>query len=105
MATKNLMFRGIVAMTKEIMKEYEAIKEALKHVNEKGNAICPFCGSDTFSVWHVMLTATVKTTTDELIESDDGQFFRMCCTICGTETNVPLHDKKDKDGKKGSKSK
>jgi len=29
----------------------------------------------------------------------------MCCTICGTETNVPLHDKKDKDSKKGPKSK
>ena len=92
-------------MTKETMKEYEAIREALKKVNEKGSAICPFCGSDTFSVWHVMLTATVKTTTDEVVESNDSQFFRMCCTICGTETNVPLHDKKDKDSKKGPKSK
>jgi len=93
------------AMSKENMKEFEAIREALKQVNEKGNAICPFCGSDTFSVWHVALTATMKTTNDEIIESNDTQFFRVCCTICGTETNVPLHDKKDKDPKKGQKSK
>ena len=88
-----------------MMKEYEIIREALKQVNEKGNAICPFCGSDTFSVWHVMLTATIKTTTDEVIESNDNQFFRMCCTICGTETNAPLHEKKDKDSKKNPKNK
>lgn len=95
----------IDAMAKEMMKEYEAIREALKKVNDKGNAICPFCGSDTFSVWHVMLTATVKTTTDEVIDSNDSQFFRLCCTICGTETNAPLGDKKDKDAKKNVKSK
>ena len=92
-------------MTKENMKEHEAIREALKHVNDKGTAICPFCGSDTFSVWHVTLTATVKTRSDEVIDYNDNQFFRMCCTICGTETNVPLHDKKDKDAKKSPKSK
>jgi len=85
-----------------MMKEYETIREALKQVNTKGNAICPFCGSDTFSVWHVTLTATVKTTTDEIIESNENQFFRLCCTICGTETNAPIHDKKEK---RGSKSK
>jgi predicted nucleic-acid-binding Zn-ribbon protein len=93
------------AMSKEIMKEYEAIREALKHVNDKGSAICPFCGSDTFSVWHIALTATVKTTNDEVLELNESQFFRVCCTICGTETNVPLHDKKDKDAKKNHKAK
>jgi len=85
-----------------MMKEYEAVKEALKHANEKGTAICKFCGSDTFSIWHVVLTATVKTTNDELIESNDSQFFRVCCTICGTETNIPIPDRKD--AKKSSKS-
>lgn len=89
------MSQIIDAMPKEIMKDHEAIREALKHVNDKGNAICPFCGSDTFSVWLVAFTATVKTTNDEIIESNENQFFRTCCTICGTETNVPLHDKKD----------
>ena len=92
-------------MSKEIMKEYDAIREALKHVNDKGSAICPFCGSDTFSVWHIALTATVKSTNDEVLELNESQFFRVCCTICGTETNVPLHDKKEKDAKKNHKAK
>lgn len=75
-------------------KEYDAIREAIAHVNRKGIATCPYCGSDTFSVYHIALTATVRTTDNKIMELNDRNFCRICCTLCGMEINIPLPEKK-----------